>query len=256
MDMLTENRPGSYLLMEVSPNIASSSCASFPCFQKFSGSRHHGCGWTYLAPVLQDLALLEKEKGPDKLVTLLVYACTKKCSCRMVRRQENENMCSHQWSLHLMLRTFCKLANFTMQVKSVRPRLLLDAINAGNPLGPLLPCHSNPWWPLVEDIFSSVARVFLARRRAARRVLLYISMDGAFRICLPILGQGKFSDPEHVRVSFPFQGKEAYTRVVTLPRSWAWSRCIVKAAQICEPVCSRPCRSTAASPARCRMIRH
>ena len=41
-------------------------------------------------------------------------------------------------------------------------------------------------------------------------------MDGTFRACLPILGQGKFSDPEHVRASFPFHGKEACTRVVTL----------------------------------------
>ena len=43
-----------------------------------------------------------------------------------------------------------------------------------------------------------------------------ISVDGTFKVCLPLLGQGRFSDPPAVRDEFPFAGDDAYTRVITV----------------------------------------
>ena len=42
-----------------------------------------------------------------------------------------------------------------LQVKSIWPRLMLNAVRAGSELVNLLPSNTARWWPLVEDVFSS-----------------------------------------------------------------------------------------------------
>lgn len=36
------------------------------------------------------------------------------------------------------------------------------------------------------------------------------------KVCLPLLGQGKFSEPSAIRNENPFAGEDAYTRVITI----------------------------------------
>jgi len=107
-----------------------------------------------------------------------------------------------------------------VQVKTIRHRLMLDAVQAKNPLAALLPTHCNAWWPLVEDVFSSPAcknlRTTLMDKGISHGECASISVDGTFKVCLPLLGQGRFSDPPAVRDEFPFAGDDAYTRVITV----------------------------------------
>ena len=97
---------------------------------------------------------------------------------------------------------------------------MLDAVQAKNPLAALLPTHCNAWWPLVEDVFSSPAcknlRTTLMDKGISHGECASISVDGTFKVCLPLLGQGRFSDPPAVRDEFPFAGDDAYTRVITV----------------------------------------
>lgn len=96
---------------------------------------------------------------------------------------------------------------------------MLDAANAKNMLAYLLPTHPNAWWPLVEDIFGSSAckqlRAGLVQQSIAHGECASLSVDGTFKICLPLLGQGRFSDPAAERAKFPF-ADSAYSRVITV----------------------------------------
>lgn len=103
---------------------------------------------------------------------------------------------------------------------SIRHRLMLDAVNAKHCLGSLLPARSNVWWPIVEDIFSPTAcedlRASLLNKGIAHDECSCISVDGTFKVCMPVLGQGKLSDPASLRATFPFRDENAYRRVITL----------------------------------------
>ena len=91
----------------------------------------------------------------------------------------------------------------------MRPRMVMNALNSRNHLATLLPTHSNAWWPLVEDIFTSPAAYEVRTQLLAQAVqsgeCRYLSVDGTFRVCLPLLGQAKFNDPASVRACAPFQ---------------------------------------------------
>lgn len=97
---------------------------------------------------------------------------------------------------------------------------MLDAVHAHNPLAALLPTHCSAWWPLVEDIFSSPAcnalRAGLLDQAISHGECFSISVDGTFKVCLPILGQGNFAEPVAIRNEYPFAGEDAYTRVITI----------------------------------------
>jgi len=85
----------------------------------------------------------------------------------------------------------------------------VKALNAGNHIATLLPTHVNAWWPLVEDIFSSAAcqslRADLLEKAIAHGECSYLSVDGTFKVCLPVMGQAHFNASAGVRASFPFQ---------------------------------------------------
>lgn len=108
----------------------------------------------------------------------------------------------------------------SLEAKTIRHRLMLDAVHAKNPLAALLPTHVNAWWPLIEDVFSSPAcnalRGSLLDQAISHGECSAISVDGTFKVCLPLLGQGKFSEPSVIRNENPFAGEDAYTRVITI----------------------------------------
>ena len=45
---------------------------------------------------------------------------------------------------------------------------------------------------------------------------LYVSMDGTFRICMPVMGQAKFNAPATVRAEYPSDDASSLRRVITL----------------------------------------
>ena len=77
-------------------------------------------------------------------------------------------------------------------------------------------------WPLVEDIFTSPAahevRTHLLAQAVQSGECRYLSVDGTFRVCLPLLGQAKFNDPASVRACAPFQDITRSIRIcVSMP---------------------------------------
>ena len=107
-----------------------------------------------------------------------------------------------------------------LQVKTIWPRFMLDAVLAKNPLTNLLPSHTSSWWPMVEDIFHSRVCVdlkhSLLRAMTQQEECVYVSMDGTFRICMPVMGQAKFNSPAKVRAEYPFDDASSFRRVITL----------------------------------------
>lgn len=83
----------------------------------------------------------------------------------------------------------------------------------GNQLATLLPTHAATWWPVVEDIFSSDAFVALRESLVEGAVrqgeCACLSIDGTFKVCLPLLGQARFNEPADVRAAAPFQARSA-----------------------------------------------
>lgn len=83
----------------------------------------------------------------------------------------------------------------------------------GNQLATLLPTHAATWWPVVEDMFSSDAFVALRESLVEGAVrqgeCACLSIDGAFKVCLPLLGQARFNEPADVRAAAPFQARSA-----------------------------------------------
>lgn len=106
------------------------------------------------------------------------------------------------------------------QVKSIWPRFMLDAMLAENPLANLLPSHTGSWWPLVEDIFQSPAclrmKSSLLTLALQQDEYVYVSMDGTFRVCTPLIGQARFNAPAQERAAYPFNDETSYRRVISL----------------------------------------
>ena len=106
------------------------------------------------------------------------------------------------------------------QVKTIWPRLMLDSVGAHNELTNLLPSHTSSWWPIIEDVFSSPPCLALTESLLARAVehneCDYLSIDGTFRICLPILGQARFNAPAHEREAAPISDSDSVRRVITV----------------------------------------
>lgn len=97
---------------------------------------------------------------------------------------------------------------------------MLDSVIAGNQLVNLMPLHTKSWWPIVEDIFASKAckaqMDAMVRQAIAHQEFLSLSMDGTFKVCMPLLGQAKFSDPLAKRNSAAFDDASSYFRVITV----------------------------------------
>lgn len=108
----------------------------------------------------------------------------------------------------------------TPQVSALVPRFLLDSAKAGNSLASMLPTHTACWWPVVEDVFASAAckklRHHLLDQAVAHEECSYLSIDGTFKVCLPLMGQGRFSDPRALRDQHPFPASDSYTRVLSV----------------------------------------
>lgn len=97
---------------------------------------------------------------------------------------------------------------------------MLDAVIAGNELVNLIPLHTKSWWPLVEDIFASKAckaqMDVMVRQAIAHEEFLSLSIDGTFKVCMPLLGQAKFTDSLSKRNAAAFDDASSYFRVITV----------------------------------------
>ena len=106
------------------------------------------------------------------------------------------------------------------QVKTVWPRFMLDAVRHGCSLVNLLPSHTARWWPLVEDVFFSAQCLALRSSMLSdcvwRGEYKSISIDGAFRICLSVLGQKPFNAGKAEREDAPLHGSASVNRVITV----------------------------------------
>lgn len=81
---------------------------------------------------------------------------------------------------------------------------ILNAVRAGSELVSLLPSHTARWWPLVEDVFSSpkcrALRAKLLSECLRDKEFQILSIDGAFHICLGILGHRPFNQSKAARL--------------------------------------------------------
>ena len=109
---------------------------------------------------------------------------------------------------------------YLTQVKTVWPRLMLDAVVSSNYLVNLLPSHTSSWWPLVEDLMLSppvkTTADNLLNTAVQHNECCYLSIDGTFRICFPLLGQSLFSEPAEVRNAQAFGDEESFYRVISI----------------------------------------
>ena len=107
-----------------------------------------------------------------------------------------------------------------LKVKSIWPRFMLDATAQSNELVNLLPTHTSSWWPMVEDVVGSPAAVGLldglVHTALRHQEAMYLSIDGTFRVCLPLLGQAPFTAPKAVRDKQPFGDDRSYHRVLSV----------------------------------------
>ena len=105
-------------------------------------------------------------------------------------------------------------------VKSVWGRLHLRCIEAGNELSNLLPTHTQHWWPIVEDVFTSTAvRNLLASLQLtfeAASEYTCISIDATLKVAMCIKGQGNYRASAAVRNDACFGDDEALRRVLTV----------------------------------------
>ena len=96
---------------------------------------------------------------------------------------------------------------------------MIDSVAAGNQLTNMLPGHTSSWWPIVEDVFSAPSAVNMEKRLLEESVqngeCTFISIDGTFRVCLPLMGQAKFTEPKAVRDTYPFPDHESFKRVIS-----------------------------------------
>ena len=107
-----------------------------------------------------------------------------------------------------------------LKVKSIWPRFMLDATAQSNELVNLLPTHTSSWRPMVEDVVGSPAAVGLldglVHTALRHQEAMYLSIDGTFRVCLPLLGQAPFTAPKAVRDKQPFGDDRSYHRVLSV----------------------------------------
>lgn len=97
---------------------------------------------------------------------------------------------------------------------------MIDAIRSSNELVNLFPVHTSSWWPLVEDVMCSpVVRQLtetLLQQAVAHEEYSYLSVDGTFRVCMPLLGQAKFTACREEREAQPFGDRESFYRVISV----------------------------------------
>ena len=114
-------------------------------------------------------------------------------------------------------------------VKSVWGRLHLRCIEAGNELSNLLPTHTQHWWPIVEDVFTSTAvRNLLASLQLtfeAASEYTCISIDATLKVAMCIKGQGNYRASAAVRNDACFGDDEALRRVLNCEGSNRGSAC-------------------------------
>lgn len=113
-----------------------------------------------------------------------------------------------------------KIFSNPVQAKSIWPRLMLNAVRAGSELVNLLPSNTARWWPLVEDVFSSpnclALRDDLLQSCLHHNEFRSLSVDGTFRVCLPILGQRPFNLSKSERAEAAIPEEESFRRVITV----------------------------------------
>ena len=103
------------------------------------------------------------------------------------------------------------------RVRSLRPRLLLRAAEAGSLIAGLYPSKVARWWPIIEDIFSSPAAEVLTanliRELADYEELESLSVDATMRVTMSIMGQSHIRDRQ---TGDAFHRQDCMRRLITV----------------------------------------